>query len=160
MYEPDAEKERMRLYDALRARDTTIAVLRAMVEHWKRDCAVTEEAAKRAEADLAELRTEVDTLAKAWRKAEDENDELRAAVERLRAEFASLQAERDKYHRQSQDLKQDLRRGASAEADLAEAVAVARELDDALADFEPESRTGSYQQVRGRAATLLAKVKP
>ncbi len=51
----DAEKERMRLEDAVSDRDATIA----------------------------ELRAEVDTLAKAWRKAEDENDELRAEVECL-----------------------------------------------------------------------------
>ncbi len=90
------------------------------------------ELAKQA-ATITELRAEVDTLAKAWRKAEDENDELRAEVERLRRNFDGMQ-------------QKWLQEQVEHEGTKASLVELSNKLDNA--------------EARAWRAALLAKVKP
>ncbi len=105
---------------------------------------------KSDDATITELRAQVDTLAKAWRKAEDENDELRAEVERLtriirEAGFPRVLIPLDVSMREWKD------RAELVETDLAKA----RDIIKAFmrgASLEPP---GLFE----RAAALLAKVK-
>ncbi len=85
------------------------------------------------DATIAELRAEVDTLAKSWRAAEDENDELRAEVERLRRNFDGMQ-------------QKWLQEQVEHEGTKASLVELSNKLDNA--------------EARAWRAALLAKVKP
>ncbi len=122
----------------------TIAKLRAEIEHWKRGRAATEEAAKKAEAKLAE---DTRTIR-----------ELIADIESFRAEVERL---RDLLRAPAREVIETQRaRADRAEADLAEAVGALRKCRQTIVDHRDLDDCPHCVSTIKCAAALLAKVKP
>ncbi len=123
---------------------------------------------KERDATIAELRAQVDTLAKSWRLAEDENDELRAELsasegmaEGAHATIAELRAEverlRDLLRAPAREVAENQRdRAERAEASLVEAVAMLRR----VLPFIRGNCTDHERALREDVVTILTKVKP